>query len=418
MRLIPMVTAVLVMFALFAVVFQRDALIAFAYGETGAETLGEAATADGVIVTDAVQEVATAGPVVRVVALRSIAQSIGNAVLMRGETQADRQVEVRSETTAIVISEPLRRGAFVEQGQVLCQLDPGTRESALEEAIARLREAEAKVPEAEARLDEAYANLEEAEINFNAASKLSQGGFASETRLAETKARVSSATAGIEAAKAGLEAARSGIEAADASVHSAERDIDRLTIEAPFSGLLESDVAELGSLMQPGSLCATVIRLNPIKLIGYVPETEVNQVTVGARAGATLATGQQVSGLVTFLSRSADPTTRTFLVEIAVQNDDLRIRDGQTAEIIVEADSGVAHRLPQSALTLNNEGQLGVRIVGQGSLVEFVPVQLLRDDAQGVWLSGLPDEADVIVVGQDFVTEGVLVEATYREASQ
>ena len=121
---------------------------------------------------------------------------------------------------------------------------------------------------------------------------------------------------------------------------------------------------------------------------------------------------------MTFLSRSADPTTRTFLVEIAVRNPDLSIRDGQTAEIVISSTGAMAHKLPQSALTLNNEGQLGIRAVGPDDLVEFYTVQLLRDQVDGVWLGGLPDAVDVIVVGQDFVTEGVRVSPTYAEAAQ
>jgi multidrug efflux system membrane fusion protein len=74
--------------------------------------------------------------------------------------------------------------------------------------------------------------------------------------------------------------------------------------------------------------------------------------------------------------------------------------------------------LPQSALTLNNEGQLGVRTVGTGNVVDFVPVRILRDTSEGVWVDGLSESVDVIVVGQEFVTRGVTVAPTYREASQ
>ena len=170
--------------------------------------------------------------------------------------------------------------------------------------------------------------------------------------------------------------------------------------------------------MQPGSLCATVIRLDPIKLVGFVPETEVDRVQVGALAGARLVSGREVSGNVTFISRSADQTTRTFRVEIQVPNPDFSIRDGQTAEILIASEGELAHKLPGSALTLDAMGRLGVRVVGADNLVEFVPVTLLRDTVDGVWLAGLPEEADVIVVGQEFVTAGVRVEATYQEPTQ
>ncbi len=161
-----------------------------------------------------------------------------------------------------------------------------------------------------------------------------------------------------------------------------------------------------------------MIQLDPIKLVGYVPETEVDRIAVGALAGARLTSGQEVHGRVSFLSRSADPQTRTFRVDIDVANPMLKIRDGQTAEILIASDGAKAHLLPQSGLTLNDEGTLGVRTVGPENVVVFAPVSLVRDTAQGVWVTGLPETADVIVVGQEYVTDGVTVEPTFTEAAQ
>ncbi len=170
--------------------------------------------------------------------------------------------------------------------------------------------------------------------------------------------------------------------------------------------------------MQPGALCATVIRLDPIRVVGFVPETDVAKIAPGALAGARLTTGQEVTGTVTFLSRSADETTRTFRVEVAVPNPDLSIRDGQTAEIAIAAPGADAHLIPQSALTLDDDGILGVRLVDDESRVDFAPIQLLRDTTKGIWVTGLPQEANVIIIGQEFVIKGVRVEAVYQEPQQ
>jgi len=261
---------------------------------------------------------------------------------------------------------------------------------------------ESRVPESEARVAEASARLDEAKINQNASSRLNADGFASTTRLASSDAAVAAAEATVSSAQSGLRAARSGIEAAQAAVAVSETELDRLIIKAPFSGLLESDTAELGSLLQAGALCGTIIQLDPVKLVGFVPETDVNRVHVGALAGARLAAGDvEVRGNVTFLSRSADPSTRTFLVEIEVPNPDLKIRDGQTAGILIASDGANAHLAPQSALTLNDEGTLGLRLVDADNIVDFVAVELVRDTAEGVWVTGLPEKANVIVVGQE-----------------
>ncbi|WP_095589038.1 efflux RND transporter periplasmic adaptor subunit [Actibacterium ureilyticum] len=406
MRIVSILTACLVAVALYLLVLQRDWLLAVA-GVTPKEP--EAAQADA---TPADPEDAHR---VSVVARRSQAQTVTGSVLVRGRTEAARSVEVRAETTGTVISAPLRKGAFVEAGQTLCQIDPGTREATLLETEARLAEARAGLPSAAARLIEAQALLNEANINDRAAARLRDDGYASETRAAATAAAVSSAEAGVEAAKSGLETAQSAIRAAEAAVASAKKEIERLTIDAPFAGLLETDSAELGSLLQAGTTCATVIQLDPIKLVGFLPETDIDKITLNSPVEARLASGRQVAGAVSFLSRSADETTRTFRVEADVENADLSIRDGQTAEIVMTAGEAVAHLLPQSALTLNDDGKIGVRIVDAERHAQFLPVHVLRDTVEGVWVHGLPEIADIIVIGQEFVTDGVPVAPTFRE---
>lgn len=416
MRIVSILSAALVMATLYLVVLERPQLIALAEGDLSA--LGRTAAADivrGAFGAEPAPDGEAAGPaetatatgpgpdaapepgpgsgpaaaapddagragngpadarVIAVVALRSEARPIERAVILRGRTAAARQVEVRAETAGRIVSEPLRRGAAVAEGQVLCELDPGTRP---------------------ARLAEARARLAEAQLNARAAERLTEGGFASELRAAQSQAALQSATAAVAAA---------------------EEEIARLVIRAPFSGLLESDAAELGSLMQPGALCATVIQLDPIRLVGFVPETDVDKIEPGAQAGARLASGREVTGAVTFLARAADPATRTFRVEITVDNSDLSIRDGQTAEIGIAATGVVAHLVPGSALTLNDAGRLGLRLVDEDSRARFAPVEVVRDTTRGIWVTGLPEAAEIIVVGQEFVNDGVPLRVTFRD---
>lgn len=404
MRLFPILTALIVSAFLYALVIEREALMVFAQTATGQ---GDAAA-------DTEED---AQPRVGVVVLKSQAQTIDNAVILRGQTEAARQVEVRAETSGLVVSDPLRKGTFVEAGTMLCELDLGTRSASRTEASANLSLAQSRVPEAQARLAEARSRVIEAQINLNAATRLSEDGFATETRVASAEASAEAADAGVQAAISGVSSAQAGVESAQAAVALVEKDIERLIINAPFDGLLESDAAELGSLLQNGSPCATIIQLDPIKLVGFAPETEVNRIIVGANAGARLASGQEVRGRVTFLSRSADPTTRTFRVEVQVPNADLSIRDGQTAEILVQSAGSTAHLLPQSALTLDDQGTLGLRVVSDNETAMFTPVTLVRDTIEGVWVSGLPDTSQVIVVGQEFVSDGVPVAITYRDAT-
>ncbi len=429
MRIVPVLTAILVSVFLFYLVIERDALLSFARG--GAEADEQIEPLAGDTPESDIDAGVAAEPregAIGVIAIKSQAREVESAVVLRGETEAAREVTVQAETSGKVVSDPLRKGAFVEDGQILCKLDPGTRGASLAEAEARLAEARARIPEtqaqvprAEAQLEQARAQLEEARINDNAARKLGEGGYASQTRVAASaaalragEAAVSSAEASLKTAQSGMQSVQANIESAQAGVAAANREIERLSITAPFAGLLESDTAELGALLQPGAACATVIQLDPIKLVGFVPEAQVGRVGVGARAGARLSTGQTLTGEVTFLGRSADSLTRTYRIEIEVPNPDLKISDGQTVEIAISSEGESAHLVPQSALTLNDDGQLGVRLIDDEGRAVFRSVNLIRDDPDGAWLSGLPDTADIIIIGQEYVIDGVPVSPEFR----
>ena len=417
MRIVSLITAVAVVSILYVLVFERDVLRGFSSGENIEELAND--LGDGPELNSEVG-IATSKPekskeVISVVVIESSAKTIDSAVVLRGETAAARSVEVRSETSGQVINEPLKKGATISQGQVLCRLDPGTRQATLADAVAGLAEARARVPETQAKLDEAKARLAEAKINFNAANKLSEGGYASETRVASAEAAVRAAEASIASATAGFDSTRSKIQSAEASVAIANKEIERISLTAPFDGILETDTAELGTLLQPGALCAKIIQLNPIKFVGFVAETELGRIIKGSTATAKLINGQEIKGKVTFVSRSADQTTRTFRVEIEADNADLSINKGQTAEISIASDGTQAHLLPQSALTLDDSGALGVRTVDEKSQVLFFETDLIRDTMKGVWLKGLPEKTNVIVLGQEYVTDGVEVQQVFQE---
>ncbi|MDE9450666.1 efflux RND transporter periplasmic adaptor subunit [Aliiroseovarius sp. Z3] len=409
MRLFPIVTAILVVAGLYFLVFQRDTLETVA-GTSSAQTVEEAPETP---------ENADASPAsgVSVVALHSTAREIELPVLLRGRTEANRRVDLRAETTGQVVSDKIAKGSLVKEDDVLCQLDAGTREASLAEATARLAEAKARAPEADARVIEAQARLDEATFNLTAATKLSEGGFASDTRVANTKAAVEAARAGFIAAQSGAASSAAAIQSAEAAVAAAQREIERLDIRAPFPGTLETDTADIGTLLQPGAACATVVQYDPVRVVGYVSELQVDKLTTGLPAAVRLAAGSELLGTVTFVSDTADLVTRTFRVEVEITRPDNAqvIRAGQTAEVVITGNGLLAHLVPQSALTLDDDGQLGVRIVTSDRVAGFSPVTMIRDSVDGVWITGLPANADVIVVGHHYVTDGVSVDVTYQE---
>lgn len=405
MRLFPILTALLVVAGLFMLVFQRDTLD---------EVAGVADTSDIAAETEAGADNQTG---LSVVVLKSTAREIETPIVIRGRTEATRRVELRAETSGQVVSDKLAKGSTVAKGDVMCRLDPGTRDASLAEAKARLAEAKARAPEAEARVIEAQARLDEATINLTAAEKLSEGGFASDTRVANARAGVETARAGVISARSGAASSDAAIQSASAAVAGAEREIERLEIRAPFAGELETDTADIGTLLQPGALCVTLVQYDPVRVVGFVSELLVDQLSTELIANVRLASGRTLQGSVTFVADTADPATRTFRVDVEMlpTQGGIPVRAGQTAEIVVTGQGTVAHLLPQSALTLNDDGSLGVRVALEDNTAGFMPVTVVRDSLQGVWVTGLGDAADVIIIGHHYVTDGSALAITYQE---
>lgn len=412
MRILPIITAIVAVAILYFVVLERDKLLSFAGVETSTDVSdGDIPTED----TDISEPTINDDGVMKVVVLQSKAQSLASGILLTGETNAARQVEVRAETTSSVISAPFAKGDTVSTGDVLCSLDVGTRQAALAETKARFEQALRATPEAAAAIIEAQARVDEAKINLNTTRELRRNGYASTQQLASAEAAWETAASGLERARSGDVTASASIESAQAAVQAAELELARTDISAPFDGLIDSDTAEVGSLLQAGSVCATVIQLDPIKVVGFVNEVDVNRIDIGANARAELIDETVVIGTVEFVSRSADPLTRTFRVEINAPNTDLRIRAGQTAKIAIQAAGSQSHLVPQSALTLSNDGELGLRLVNDDNLVTFAPIEIVNDTVDGVWVNGLPEAANIIVIGQEYVISGVKVEPSFRE---
>ena len=118
---------------------------------------------------------------------------------------------------------------------------------------------------------------------------------------------------------------------------------------------------------------------------------------------------QSTSGEVRFVTAEAEPTTRTFRIEIELPNPTAEIPDGITAEIRLPLGEIKAHRVSPAILTLTDDGTIGVKTLGPDNRVRFRPIQIIGDSIDGVWLIGLPERVILITVGQEFVAEGQIV---------
>ena len=317
-----------------------------------------------------------------------VAKPMPIEVPLRGRTQAKASVGAVAETAGVVDTVHVTKGQNVAVGDLLCTLDQGTRAAA--------------VAQAKAGLEQANASLAQAQSDFDTNAELREKGLAAPNTARQLEVALSAAKAAISAAQAGLD--------------NAQAELDRTEIHAKVAGVVQDPLVSAGAMLAMGQPCATIVQLDPMVFIGQVPEARIGLARLGLEATIKTITGQDVSGQVTFISSTADAATRSFPVEIEFPNAGGTVRDGITATAVVNMGSAPAHLLPQSVLTLNDDGVLGVSIVTDGA-VKFVPVQIASDTRDGVWVLGLPASADVITVGQEYVKDGQAVEATNVTAS-
>ena len=181
-------------------------------------------------------------------------------------------------------------------------------------------------------------------------------------------------------------------------------ELNRTEVKAPFSGYIEQ-IVKPGNFLERGQVCATIIQLDPISFIAGVPEYDINKVRVDQNVFVELVTGQQIIGKLTFVSKSASPDTRTFSVESQISNSNGSIKDGLTAEISIEIDKVKAHKISPSILLLNDEGKLGIRYVKNNKFAQFIEVTILEDSEEGLWVTDIPEEIEIIIQGQGFVED-------------
>ena len=181
-------------------------------------------------------------------------------------------------------------------------------------------------------------------------------------------------------------------------------ELNRTEVKAPFSGYIEK-IVKPGNFLERGQICATIIQLNPITFVAEVPESDINKVSEGQQVVLNLITGETIEGKLTFVSKSASSLTRTFKVEAEIENKNGLIRDGITSEMIIKTSKIKAHKITPSVLMLNDKGILGIKVIRDLEIVKFLPVTILEDSEDGIWVTDIPNQIQLITQGQGFVED-------------
>ena len=188
-------------------------------------------------------------------------------------------------------------------------------------------------------------------------------------------------------------------------------ELNRTEVKAPFRGYVEK-IVKPGNLLNRGEICAIIIELDPLTFVAEVPEAEIKSIVKGQKVLIELVTGETITSKLSFVSKSATPATRSFRVEAEVENSKGVIRDGITGTMKIYTNKILAHKISPSILLLSDNGTIGVKSVNNNNIVEFLPIKIIEDTNDGIWVTGIPNLSNLIVRGQGFVENGQEVAVT------
>ena len=339
---------------------------------------------------------------------------IDQSIELQGQTIHNKKIDVKSETSGNIDSIEFSRGDKVSQNAEMITISLEDRNEKLLSAKKDLERLSKELILNEKNRDnllrQNVERIELYEIEYASAKQLIDKGLSSKSKLSLASFNLANAKADKEDIKIKFESTLANLEAQISNVKSVLKniklDIDKTSIKAPFDGIISEKMVEETEFISLGTPLFTIIDLDPIKIEGYLSEFDINKVSVGTKAIIEDSNGIKKNGIISFISPSAETSTRTFEITIEADNKDLSYKSGITTKIIIKGSELKAHKIPPSILTLLDDGTVGVKAVDNEDKVTFYPTKTIKDTIDGMWVSGLPEKVNLIVSGQEYISIG------------
>ena len=346
------------------------------------------------------------------------AEEIVKSLTLQGQTIHNRAIDVKSETIGNIINKNYKRGKIVNADELLVKISIEDREELLNSSIKELEKINKEILINEKKRDNSNLRTKEQiklyEIEYESAKQLIDKGLSSKSKLSlasfnliNTKSNLIDIELNYQSQVANLESQLANIKS---KIKNIKIDIENTEISSPFTGVINNSYVEIGNYVQPGNVLFSVVDLNPIKIQGYLSESDINKVKIGTKATVNNSNLIEKIGEITFISPTAETSTRTFEITIEANNDDLLFKSGITASIAIKGSTIQAHKIPPSILTLQDDGSVGIKAIDENNKVVFYPIKKEIDTIDGMWVSGLPNELRIIITGQEYITVGQIVE--------
>ena len=280
-----------------------------------------------------------------------------------GVTEPIFTISVIARRSGIVTDILVTEGMNVKKGQIIARLDRENLDVDLEAAISAEKSAQQ---------------------SFDIAEKLGKN-YASNLELVQSEA---------------------ALKQAKAQVAGIKQQIEYTKLKAQKSGILEELFLETGQLIQKDRSVFTIMGMEKMKLIAPVPQTQIGKISLNDNVVVTIPGIEEKIGKVKRIASAANQATRTFDVEVEIENEDGSVRAGMSSEVSIVIDQAKAFSVSPAHLAISEDGSLRVKIVNDQNVVSIVDVKLIRASGNMAYVSGLNDGDLMLTTGQAFVSAG------------
>lgn len=301
------------------------------------------------------------------------AQEIQNHLTLSAETVAETTLELTNQVAGNVTKVFVQKGDYLNKGDAIIEIDTRSLK---------------------ANLAQAEALVTQRKLQLQGTQRLQNQNLTSQVSVAT---------------------ARTELESAQASLTALRIELENATVRAPFSGVLNQFEIKPGQWLVSNALVGELVDVTPLRILVDVPQIDLPNIVQGTQANVTFSTGQTVTSDVSYVSVTADSATRTVPVELQVTNNAPYIPAGISAQVVFTLNSIKAHGFSPALLEINAAGNMSVKTVDDTNTVRAKEVTIVRSDRERVWVTGLPDQVNVITVGQGFVADGDAVSAHYDD---
>ncbi len=357
---------------------------------------------------------------VEVTTAAAISRSLPRTVEVVGTLAADEEVIVSAQIAGEISALNVDFGSYVQQGQIIAQIDKRDAQLKLEQAEAALKQTMARLgmkdgvkfdPTNTADVQQVKAQLDWTKMDLERATKLVEAGDVPRAVYDQALTQKTLAQARYQAALDAVNQQVAVVEQQQATINLAKKNVGDTVVRSPISGAVKEKFQARGAFVPVGGRLVSLVRTNPLRLRAEIPESSAAAVRIGQTITLTTEAfpDRTFSGRIARIGASLNEQNRALTVEAEVSNPGNQLRPGMFAKSqLVTNRGGAAVMIPKKALH-TVAGLNKVYVIENGKAVErFVKIGITDGELIEI-TEGVNDGEQVATSNADKLQQGSLV---------